>query len=140
MIDKLGEREAREFLQNHHFGQLGCIVESEPYVIPINYCSDGDLTYSHSLPGMKINAMRKHPRICLQVQAIQDAYNWQSVIAFGVYNEITIPEERERVMTLLFQQLPQLTPVESRMIGGVSELVVYQLIIERITGVCEKNS
>lgn len=140
MIDKLGEREAREFLQNNQLGHLGCIVESEPYVLPVSYWSDGEFIYSHSLPGLKINAMRKHPRICLQVETIQDAYNWQSVIAFGFYFEITDAEERERILTLLFQQLPQLTPVESRMICGTSELIVFRLEIERITGLCEKIS
>ena len=140
MIDKLGEREARDFLQNHQIGHLGCNSEGEPYVVPISYWFDGEFVYSHSLPGHKISTMRKHPLICLQVEMIQDAYNWQSVIAFGVYEEITIPEERERILTLLFQQLPQLTPVESRMIRGTAELIVFRLEIERITGVCEKIS
>jgi uncharacterized protein len=138
MIDALGERESREFLQNHQLGHLGCIVESEPYVVPISYWCDGEYIYSHSLPGLKINAIRQQPRICLQVEAIQDSYNWKSVIAFGFYNEITAPEERERILTLLLQQLPQLTPVESRMISATSEIIVFRLVIERVTGVYEK--
>ena len=138
MIDALGERESREFLRNHQLGHLGCIVESEPYVVPISYWCDGEFIYSHSLPGLKINAIRQQPRICLQVEAIQDSYNWKSVIAFGFYNEITAPEERERILTLLLQQLPQLTPVESRMISATSEIIVFRLVIERVTGVYEK--
>ena len=60
-----------------------------------------------------------------------------SVIAFGEYEEITELEERARMMGALFQQLPHLTPVESRITKGLAEVVVFCLRINRLTGVSE---
>jgi nitroimidazol reductase NimA-like FMN-containing flavoprotein (pyridoxamine 5'-phosphate oxidase superfamily) len=138
MIDVLGKRESRELLSEKHSGRLGCCVDGEPYVVPINYLSDGEYIYIHSLPGRKIDALRKNPRACLQVDEIEDAYNWRSVIAYGDYEEIIDADERERVLANLFKHLPHLTPVESKMTKGISQSIVFRLRVHKITGVYEK--
>lgn len=136
MIEALGQEDARALLEAHHYGRLGCVNKDEPYVLPINYMyEDGDL-YMHALPGLKIQAMQENPKICLQVDEVKDDYNWRSVIAFGEYEEINVPEEREQIMNAIFQRIPQLTPVESRMTQG-QEAVVFRLRINRITGASE---
>ena len=81
--------------------------------------------------------MRQAPQICLQVDEVKDDYNWRSVIAFGEYEEVTEPAERERLMGAMFQRLPHLTPVESRMTEGQAEVIVFRLRIDRLTGVSE---
>jgi nitroimidazol reductase NimA-like FMN-containing flavoprotein (pyridoxamine 5'-phosphate oxidase superfamily) len=138
MIDVLGNKESRELLSEKRIGRLGCCVDDEPYVIPINYLFDGVYIYIHSLPGRKINALRNNPRACLQVDEIVDAYNWRSVIAYGNYEEITDADERERILADLFQHLPHLTPVESKMTKGISQTIVFRLRVHKITGVYEK--
>ena len=137
MIEPLGKEDARALLKAHQLGRLGCNVNQEPYVLPINYLYTGEDLYMHSLLGLKIRAMRKHPQICLQVDEVQDDYNWKSVIAFGEYEEITAIEEREKILAALFQRFPHLTPVESRMKQGQEEPIVFRLRINRITGVSE---
>src|SRR5437870_7028643 len=52
------------------------------------YDTDDERIYSHSLPGRKINALRSHPRACLQVDEMTDDLHWRSVIAFGNFEEI----------------------------------------------------
>jgi uncharacterized protein len=138
MIDVLGMKESRELLNEKRIGRLGCCVEGEPYVVPINYLFDGECVYIHSLPGRKINALRNNPCACLQVDEIEDAYNWRSVIVYGNYEEITDADERERVLANIFQHLPHLTPVESRMTRGTSQTIVFRLRVHMITGVYEK--
>lgn len=137
MIEPLGKEDARALLRAHHYGRLGCCVNGAPYILPINYLYDGEDIYMHSLPGLKIRALRIHPQACLQVDEVKDDYNWRSVIAFGEYEEITEPEERERLMAAMFQKLPHLTPVESRMTKGEEEAIVFRIRIERLTGVSE---
>lgn len=137
MIEPLGKEDARALLKAHQIGRLGCNVNQEPYVLPINYLYTGNDVYMHALPGLKIRAMRKHPQICLQVDEVQDDYNWKSVIVFGDYEEITATDEREKILAALFQRFPHLTPVESRMKQGQEEAVVFRLRINRITGVSE---
>ena len=138
MISVLGERESRELLREKQYGRLGCCADGEPYVVPINYLFDGDCVYIHSLPGRKINALRSNPRACLQVDEVEDAYNWRSVIVYGHYEEITNEEEHERVLADLFKHLPHLTPVESKLTKGLSQMIVFRLRVNRITGVYEK--
>jgi nitroimidazol reductase NimA-like FMN-containing flavoprotein (pyridoxamine 5'-phosphate oxidase superfamily) len=139
MIVKLGVEEAREMLRESRIAHLGCIAEGAPYVIPVHYFYDGVCVYIHSLPGRKITAMRENPRVCLQVEKIQDEFHWRSVIAFGEYEEVEDLEERDRVLQELFARFPHFTPVESAMAeaAGVPPTIVFRLRIHTITGVSE---
>ncbi len=137
MIKQMGEREARELLQKEALGRLGCNIEDAPYVLPINYIFEDDNVYIHSLPGLKIDAMRENPRVCLQVDEIKDAYHWRSVIAWGDFEEITDEQEKEAALVKLFKRLPHLTPVESRMAKTPVQSIVFRIRIEKITGVFE---
>lgn len=139
MLKMLSNEEGRRLLQATRVARLGCVVNGEPYVVPINYYLEGDYLYSHSLPGLKISGLRENPRACLQVDEIQDDLRWLSVIAFGEYEEITKPNERADVLTKLLHKFPMLTPVESAIaIDGYSpQVIVFKIKIERLTAVSE---
>ena len=138
MISQLGETDSRALLREKITGRLGCSDNGKPYVVPVNYIFDEECIYVHSLPGRKINVLRANPNACLQVDEIEDSYNWRSVIAFGLYEEIVDVDERERLLGRLFKRLPHLTPVESRMKTGTPQTIVFRLRITEITGVFEK--
>jgi nitroimidazol reductase NimA-like FMN-containing flavoprotein (pyridoxamine 5'-phosphate oxidase superfamily) len=135
----LSDEEARGLFQTARVARLGCVVNGEPYVVPINCHFDGDRLYSHSLSGLKISGLRENPRACVQVDQIESDLHWRSVIAFGKYEEITRSSERADVLSKLLRSFPMLTPVESAIaIDGCSpEVVVFSIDIERITGVSE---
>jgi nitroimidazol reductase NimA-like FMN-containing flavoprotein (pyridoxamine 5'-phosphate oxidase superfamily) len=139
MMKMLSNEEGRQLLQTARVARLGCVVNGEPYVVPVNYHLDGDYLYSHSLPGLKISGLREDPRACLQLDEIQDDLRWRSVIAFGRYEEITKPNERAEVLTKLLRKFPMLTPVESAItIDGYSlQGIVFKIKIERLTAVSE---
>ncbi len=66
MIKKIDEAGSLRILKKQTLGHLGCILESgEPYVLPVNYLLRNDEIFIHSLPGMKIEALRANPRVCL---------------------------------------------------------------------------
>ncbi|HEX5081513.1 MAG TPA: pyridoxamine 5'-phosphate oxidase family protein [Blastocatellia bacterium] len=137
MISEIGYREARELLLNQNIGRLGCCHHDMPYVVPVNYFFDGEAIYIHSMPGRKIQIMRANPYVCLQVDEIKDSFNWLSVIAFGQFEEVYDTAERDRIMAAMFQRFPYLTPVESKAREGLSDVIVFRIRIERITGVSE---
>jgi len=137
-IGMLKDVDALAILRDGSLGRLGCIAASRPYVVPVNYYFDGKDIYSHSLPGKKIAALRANPRVCLQVDEIKDSYNWRSVIAYGTFEEVTVEETRENVLTRLYSRLPHMTPVESRLIEGLKETVVFRVKVDEITGVGEE--
>ena len=139
MTRALTDVEARDVIKNGRVGRLGCIDNQEPYVVPINYLADDDTIYSHSLPGRKINAMKSHPRACLQVDQIDDDFHWRSAIAFGNFEEITLPADRREILGRLLVRFPTLTPVESMIIRDASapDSIVFRIVVDRVTGVQE---
>jgi nitroimidazol reductase NimA-like FMN-containing flavoprotein (pyridoxamine 5'-phosphate oxidase superfamily) len=136
----LNEEEALEVIKAGKVGRLGCIDKDEPYVVPINYLVDERSIYSHSLPGRKIDAMRAHPRTCLQVDHIDDDFHWRSAIAFGNFEEMDRPGDRRNILGKLLTRFPQLTPVESRIVqdAAAPDSIVFRIIVDRITGVEEE--
>lgn len=108
-------------------------------MVPVNYIFDGEFIYSHSLPGRKIMAMRAMPRVCLQVDEVEDELRWKSVLAFGNYEEITNHTEREGVLGHLLSRFSRLTPVEALIAedAGAPAPVAFRVRIDRITGISE---
>ncbi|MEK6406140.1 MAG: pyridoxamine 5'-phosphate oxidase family protein [Acidobacteriota bacterium] len=139
MITALSQEGARALLTESRVGRLGVVYEGGPYVVPVNYVFDGENIYVHSLPGRKLEALRANPRACLQVDEVTDSYHWRSAIAFGAYEEVTDPNERDRAVRALQARFPNLTPVESVPVhDGQSSVVIFRIRIREISGVGEK--
>jgi nitroimidazol reductase NimA-like FMN-containing flavoprotein (pyridoxamine 5'-phosphate oxidase superfamily) len=139
MTKILNEIEARSLIAAGKIGRLGCVDNGEPYVVPVNYVFEDMSIYSHSLPGRKIEALRAHPRACLQVDEIRDDFNWRSVIAYGKFEEIRVPTDRRTILRKLLERFPLLTPVESLIAedAGAPDSVVFRIVVDRISGIAE---
>lgn len=140
MMKTLSEDDARQLFKAARVVRLGCIVDGDPYVVPINGLFEDDCLYSHSLPGLKISGLRENPRACVQVDEIENDLKWRSAIAFGEFEEIIEPTERADVLAKLLRRFPMLTPVESALAvdGASHRVIVYRVRIERLTGVSEE--
>lgn len=140
MLKMLDETAMRDVLQSARVARLGCIVNGDPYVVPINCLLENDCLYSHSLPGLKISALRENPRACVQADEIESDLKWRSAIAFGKFEEITKSNEREEILQKLLQKFPLLTPVESAIAIDAStpQVIIFRIRIERLTGVSEE--
>lgn len=139
MMNMLSEDEARQLFQSARVVRLGCIVNGEPYVVPINCHLENDYLYSHSLPGLKISGLRENPRACVQADEIESDLRWRSAVAFGKFEEISKSNERADILSKLLKRFPMLTPVESAIAvdGASPEVIVFRIRIERLTGVTE---
>lgn len=139
MIKSLNQDQSLELLRRGRIGRLGCVADGEPYVVPVNYVFDGECAYMHSLPGYKIQAMRTRPRVCLQVDEIENEMSWKSVLAFGAYEEITDQHERAEALNHLLARFSRLTPVESLIAGdaGAPAPIVFRIRMSKLTGICE---
>ena len=49
----------------------------------------GNILYAHSLEGLKISIMRKNPTVCFQVDTMKDMADWESVLLWGTFEELT---------------------------------------------------
>jgi len=139
MMKMLSDEAARHLFHEARVVRLGCIVNGEPYVVPINCHLEGDYLYSHSLFGLKIAGLRENPRACVQVDVIESDLCWRSAIAFGTFEEVTKAGQRAEVLSKLLRRFPMLTPVESVIAadGSSPEVIVFKIKIERLTGVSE---
>ena len=140
MLTRLSEDKSFSVLSATRVARLGCIVDGEPYVVPINYYFEDGCAHSHSLPGLKISALRENPRACLQVDEVESDLRWRSVLAFGNYGEIKSSSERSQILGKLLKRFPMLTPVETAIAqdAGPLSVIVFRIRIDRITGVGEE--
>jgi len=69
---------------------------------------------------------------------IKDPYNWRSVIAYWTFEEISNEETQDNVLTKLYSRLPHMTPVESRMVKGMTGTIVFRVKVEEAPGMAEE--
>ncbi|GHO89680.1 pyridoxamine 5'-phosphate oxidase family protein [Dictyobacter formicarum] len=104
MLGELTQDQINRLLASQNFGRIGVSNHNRIYIIPINYIFDGTDIYAHSLPGTKLQIMRNHPEVCLQVDKIKDGSTWQSVLAWGTFQELA-GDEAANVCYALGKQL-----------------------------------
>lgn len=90
-------------------GRIGCHADGVTYVVPISYAYDGESIIMHTHEGMKIDHMRKNPKVCFQVEEMASMANWKSVIAWGTFEEIIDPKERNVALKQLTHRTFPLT-------------------------------
>ena len=78
MLGDLNKKELIDLLESQVFGRLGCSVNDETYIVPINYVYRNNAIYAHSGNGKKIEMMRTNPKVCFQVDEILDTFRWKS--------------------------------------------------------------
>ncbi len=113
-IDEMGQKEIHELLHKVGYGHLGCIHEGKPYVIPMNYYLEDSDIYLFTTIGMKTHDLDANPEICLQVEEIRDPLHWRSVIVNGRASRLTEQPDIDRVMHLVKERNPMLSPAINR--------------------------
>jgi nitroimidazol reductase NimA-like FMN-containing flavoprotein (pyridoxamine 5'-phosphate oxidase superfamily) len=110
MFGKMSAAEIDQLLQQQLVGRIGCHANRLTYVVPVSYAYDGSYIYCHTYEGMKMNMMRKNPAVCFEVDNTKNLSNWQSVIAWGVFEELTGGVERkDAIKALRDRKLPILS-------------------------------
>ncbi|RYZ24238.1 MAG: pyridoxamine 5'-phosphate oxidase family protein [Chitinophagaceae bacterium] len=107
MIGILQPEEIETVLKSQLVGRIGCSVDGLPYIVPISYVYQDDYVYCHTKRGRKVDMMRENPKVCFQVENMVDQANWKSVVAHGIYEELTTEEDiHQGVQLLLGRYLP----------------------------------
>jgi len=113
-IDEMSTKEIHTLLQKVGQGHLGCALDGQPYVIPMQYYFDAPDIYIFTTVGMKTQYMDANPAVCLQVEEIHDLKHWRSVTVTGRAEHITAQPDIDRIMQLVKTQNPTLSPVMNR--------------------------
>lgn len=139
LIHELTDEECRTILGRSRLARLACSRYDQAYIVPIFIQFDDDHLYSFATVGQKIDWMRSNPKVCIEVDDIQDVRHWTSVVAFGLYEELTdAPEHRagrERARELLESRGEFWFPAAAKLTSGEHAVpVVFRIKIDRISG------
>ncbi len=137
MLGHLNTVDIEKVLLSQIIGRIGCYAKGQVYVVPITYAYDGNYIYGHSREGLKINSMRQHPKVCFEVDNMEDMANWQSVIIQGEYQELLGQKARAAMSFLLTKLAPLLTSETSMLGRGMqrfhhSEISTIKTVVFRI--------
>jgi uncharacterized protein len=129
MIGLLHPDEIEAVLHRHHIGHLACLTAEGPYIVPITYVYRGGAVYAHTRPGRKLSALRADGRICFEVEERWSDTTWRSVVAMGIFEEVTDAGERQAVLGWLGGAMPN----ESRA-GDDGTGIIFRLRLTEKTG------
>lgn len=150
MFGNLNSSEIEDLLHRETVGRIGCYADGMVYVVPISYAYDGTFVYACTKEGMKLNMMRKNPKICFEVDSFNDMGNWKSVIGWGEFEELKGDPDREMALNELHHRVLPMSssatavlssewpfaPTNLNSIKGI----VFRLKLTRKTGRFERNS
>jgi nitroimidazol reductase NimA-like FMN-containing flavoprotein (pyridoxamine 5'-phosphate oxidase superfamily) len=105
MLGKLTDEQIEHVLHAQLVGRIGCSADEKMYVVPVTYVYDKGYIYAHSKEGQKVKMMRKNPKVCFQVDAMENMNNWRSVILWGEYEELKSEKEQQIGMNILIDRL-----------------------------------
>jgi len=149
MLGELSKVEIEAVLSNSVIGRIGCLAGQKAYVVPVTYAYVDGYVIGHTTEGMKIEILRKNPECCFEVDEMNTISNWQSVIAWGTFEELK-GDEATRAMEKLVSKLSPMMPSEtshasrmgptssSRTSTQTSNRIVYQIRLKEKTGRYER--
>ncbi|WP_353139876.1 pyridoxamine 5'-phosphate oxidase family protein, partial [Pseudopedobacter sp.] len=106
MLGELNKREIIDLLESQFIGRLGCHLNGETYIVPINYVYQNNAIYAHSGEGKKIEMLRANPQVCFQVDEINTMFRWKSVILWGTFEELEGRERQQVMQGLILRIMP----------------------------------
>lgn len=135
-IREMSYENCLELLGKKTFCHLGCTDGREAYVVPMSYAFDDGMIYCHSREGKKLEFLRKYLISCVQVEEVEDFYNWKSVTAFCEFEELQ-DEEAIRSARMIINQLrhfDKIPPLEEDFSAMMETSVLFRLKIRSLTG------
>ena len=150
MLGTLSDAQIDRLLRTETVGRIACATDGRVYAVPVTYVYDGAAIYGHTGEGMKVRMMRQNPNVCFEVDRMQSMTDWQSVVAWGRFEELR-GTAAAHAMGLLMDRLLPLTPSETASPHDIEPstvhrsdvagrpVVVYRIILTEKTGRFEKR-
>ncbi|HEX7316627.1 MAG TPA: pyridoxamine 5'-phosphate oxidase family protein [Pyrinomonadaceae bacterium] len=130
-VREMSREEMARLLGRGWYGHLGCSRDGHPYVVPMSYAYDGGALYFFTTEGTKTEFIAANHEVCFQVEEVESAENWRSVMLTGRAELLTDAAEVERVMFLVSERNPALAPALARTkIGAwtrLNRIALYRL-------------
>ena len=141
-IRPLATKEMTDLLGRTVIGHLGCHKRSEMYLVPVVFAFQGDHIYCHSRVGKKIEMMRANPRVCFQVEEVDNLFRWRSVFIRGRFEELEGIDAANAMRTLSDtvagkEKGRNISTMDVEVSAIFSKAIFYRIRIEEMTGRAE---
>jgi nitroimidazol reductase NimA-like FMN-containing flavoprotein (pyridoxamine 5'-phosphate oxidase superfamily) len=73
----------RGVLRRHRFGRIAFTFRDRVDIEPIGYVLSGKWLYARTSPGTKLVQLRHNPWVAFEVDEVEGAYDWKSVVVHG---------------------------------------------------------
>jgi len=137
-VSDMTRAEMDALLARARYGHLGVSRDGHPYVVPMHYAFDGRDLYFFTTDGTKTEYIAANREVCFQVEEVEDALRWRSVMLTGRAERLTAPEDTERAMQLISERNPTLAPAINRTKIGpwtrLSHVVIFRIRAEALYG------
>lgn len=80
---QLKPAECRGLLRRHHVGRIAFAFKDRVDIEPISYVFNGRWLYARTSPGTKLRQLKHHPWVAFEVDEIDGAFDWRSVVVHG---------------------------------------------------------
>lgn len=149
MTGILSPQDIKILLKNHYTGHLACVDSSGPYVVPFTYYYDEDshTLISYTAEGRKVEALRRDPRVSVNVSDIKTLNSWQSVVIEGEFEELSGMESMKAIKLLITRLKAQINESGHEKVEAIADMspaketankVVYRIAIKAVNGRFEK--
>jgi nitroimidazol reductase NimA-like FMN-containing flavoprotein (pyridoxamine 5'-phosphate oxidase superfamily) len=146
MLGELTPSAIEALLYSEWVARIGCHASRLTYVVPISYAYDGEAIYGHSTEGLKLEMLRANPRVCIEIDHVENLANWQSVIAWGRFEELTGEAAMHAMQKILARFSPMMTsPSNTPTHGAVpaqhsgrANGAIYRIVLEEKSGRFER--
>ncbi len=149
MLGELNPEQIESVLAASVVGRIGCYADGKIYVVPVTYVYHNGFIIGHTGQGMKTAMLQKNPECCFEVDVMQNMANWQSVIAWGTFEELSGDEAATAMKKLINRLMPLMSSETSQPTHGLVEThrtdthhikaVVYRIRLKEKTGRFEKR-
>ena len=144
MLGELSKREIITLLESQFIGRIGCHVNGETYIVPVNYVYQNNAIYAQAGEGKKIEMLRANPRVCFQVDEIDSMFKWKSVILWGNFEELNDMERQQVMQGLILRIMPNTNEAGRHPAHAINpqlhdSLIVFRINIEQGSGRFESH-
>ena len=83
VLADLDRAAAEAVLRRNHIGRIAFTFHDRVDVEPIHYVYDREWLYGRTSPGTKLTMLQHHPWVAFEVDEIESAVEWRSVVIHG---------------------------------------------------------
>lgn len=142
LVEEMTVEDCRKAMSSAAFGRLASVQDGQPYVVPVSFTVDGDYAYLFSMPGRKVDWMRKNPRVCLEVDSVNGQTSWTSIVVLGRYEELPDTPDgrpgrlhaRELLQSRATWWQPGAVTMTNEVVRDDATPVFYRIYLEHLTG------